>query len=56
MRTIYERICKSGWDVLMFHEYENNTMVPYEGTKPPILTPKTAQTIIIQHKIGRKWL
>ena len=31
-------------------------MVPYEGTKAPLLTPKIAQTIIIQHKIGHKWL
>ena len=30
-------------------------MVPYKGTKPPLLTPKIAQTIIIQHKIGHKW-
>ena len=27
-------------------------MVPHKGTKPPLLTPKIAQTIIIQHKIG----
>ena len=31
-------------------------MVPDKGTKPPLLTPKIAQTIIIQHKIGDKWI
>ena len=31
-------------------------MVPYEGTKPALLTPKIAQSIIIQKKIGHKWI
>ena len=50
-----ERIPKSRKDILVFHAYEYNTMVPCEGTKHPLLTPKIAQTIIIQHKIGHKW-
>ena len=31
-------------------------MVPDKGSKTPLLTPKIAQTIINQHKIGQKWL
>ena len=31
-------------------------MVPRKGTNPPLLTPKIAQTIKIQRKIGQKWL
>ena len=31
-------------------------MVPDKGTKAPLLTPKIAQTIIIQRKIGHKWI
>ena len=56
MQTIYKRISKSGYVILVLHAYENNTMVPGKGTKPPLLTPKIAQTIIIQHKIGHKWI
>ena len=56
MQTIYERIPKSDWDILVFLTYENKIMVAQQGAKPLFLTPKLAQNAIIQQKMNQKWL
>ena len=56
MQTIYERIPKSDWDILVFLTHENKIMVAQQGAKPHIWPPKLAQNATIQQKMNEKWL